>query len=151
MFGTLSNWVNENVPTMPAMPNVTIPSMNMPSMPGFLSKNKKDEGSEGAEGAEAAPAVDSQSEATVAVEEVEARPPSVQAAGEDVEARPASGQTEANASEEGAEKTNADAETAGYKTLESAKEMTKNMGSKCFSTRNSPFISEDNFRIKSGF
>ncbi len=50
MFGSISNWVNENkpampsMPTMPAMPTVNMPQM--PQMPGFLHKNKEpaDEG-----------------------------------------------------------------------------------------------------------
>lgn len=46
MFGSISNWVNENKPSMPSIP--TIPTVNMPnvsmpnvSMPGFLNKNKE--------------------------------------------------------------------------------------------------------------
>ncbi len=42
MFGSISNWVNTNIPSnMPTLPTVNMP--HMPTIPGFLIKNKNSE------------------------------------------------------------------------------------------------------------
>lgn len=127
MFGSLSNWVNENVPkpTMPTMPNVNMPTVSMPNMPGFLNKNKDAnnlvEGVENDQVATDGATTDPVNVDQVTVEKLE----------EEAEAKQVSGEETKVTQEDGVSRASDETtENASYKTLESAKEMTKNMGSK---------------------
>lgn len=136
MFGSLSNWVNENVPkpTMPTMPNVNMPTVNMPTvsmpnmpnMPGFLNKNKDaSKAEEGVENDQVATSSDGATTDPVNVDQVK-----VENLEEEAEAKQVSGEETKVTEEDGVSRASDEtAESASYKTLESAKEMTKNMGS----------------------
>lgn len=131
MFGSISNWVNENVPK-PTMPTVNIPTVNMPSMPGFLNKNKDATDEPTAENS--SEVVDSS--AKVAEETSESEPAKV----EDVIVESSEKKSTENTADAANEEVKApvegeepQSENGGYKTLESAKEIGKNMGNMLFS------------------
>ena len=141
MFGSISNWVNTNVPTsMPTLPTLnmpTLPTVHMPGSLNFLGKSKTT----------AEPAGDETSAAAADVK--------VEVAEEAASSRPASqnSMTKSEVAEEPANKNNIDetkheevdvvdvpdttaksenhSQMGATKALESAKELGSNIGSKC--------------------
>lgn len=131
MFGSISSWVNENVPK-PSMP--TMPSVNMPSMPAMPTVNMPGIFNKSKEGTEENPANKES--------EVKPDPDAVQVDTDDVKSEPDVPQKEESdavkISEESEklveEMTEEEAtKNGGYKHLESAKEIGKNMGNMLFS------------------
>lgn len=120
MFGSISNWVNDNVPkptmpTMPTMPTVNMPAMPTVNMPGIFNKNKdtpEAEG-EGEENSNVEQAIVDQGEKSNEISDVKTEENFIE--GEEVKTALDRELTEEEAKN-------------GYKPLESAKEMGKNMG-----------------------
>lgn len=134
MFGSLSNWVNENVPK-PTMPNVNMPTVNMPTvsmpnMPGFLSKNKDVGSEEGVENAEVATSPNGATTEPVNADQVKLENLEEGAETEQVSDEVKNEETAASEQDDDNKASKDTPENASYKTLENAKEMTKNMGSK---------------------
>ncbi len=132
MFGSISNWVNENKPAMPSMPNVSMPSMpampnvsmpSMPQMPAFLNKNNNPKEPAESEVDEVAVKLQEPGEAgevtdASAVQERELSAEKVDVSPENEPAVDEYGQQEAETKN-----------GAGYKILDSSKEIGSNIGS----------------------
>lgn len=137
MFGSLSNWVNENVPK-PTMPNVNMPTVNMPTvsmpnMPGFLSKNKDVGSEEGVENSEVATSPNDATTEPVNADQVKLGNLEEGAETEQVSDEVKNEETAASEQDDDNKASKDTPENASYKTLENAKEMTKNMGNMLFS------------------
>ncbi len=129
MFGSISNWVNENkpampsMPTMPAMPTVNMPQM--PQMPGFLHKNKEpaDEGviTEAGAASDEVPVKSESGEVSTAAVVSEGDVSEKVESPEGVAAEEAVLEEGETAAKNG----------PGFKILDSSKEIGSNIGSKC--------------------
>jgi len=140
MFGSISNWVNTNVPTsMPTLPTLnmpTLPTVHMPGSLNFLGKNKTT--AEPA-GDEATAAADVKVE--VGEETVSSRPASQNSMNKtEVVEEPAKSTDETKLEEdevvdtpETAAKSENHSQMGATKALESAKELGSNIGSMLFS------------------